>query len=762
MTSRRSSIPALLVCACCTLLLASARSQDDDEAVRAWVKTLGSGVQANGQPITSMSLAHSQVADEDLKRIAGLKHLEWLSLGQTKVTDAGLKELAGLTKLEILILERTKVTDTGLKELARLKSLQSLYLGGTQVTDAGMRELIVLPDLQELDLHDTQVTGACLKDVHGIKSLRSLRLEGSKLMDAGMNELASLKRLKSLNLKRSEITDGVLRRLREAGLLQALIEAETGEMPSNDSSPQAVAARRPARPADIGVLNLSFSGVTDAGLKELAALIGLRYLNLLGTKVEGTGMKDLAGLERLNCVVLSSEQVTDGTLRTLREAGLLHALGLAAIDPNKHNQGNNAVEKTVTTPGPPKSDRPARPEDVFSLDLAASKVTDAGLQELAAFKNLDRLFMQSTHVTGDGFQALAGLTKLKYLALDESSVTDAGLRGLAGLTSLEHLGLRSTLITDAGLKELRGLKRLKQLVVAGTRVTDAGLKEYAGIKNGPAVHEIKPDQLLTTAQGAPSGYQIFLVNADGSGRTQLTVGERGAGDPARSPLGKRIAMVVDACLCVSNADGSERQPIAERADIATLAPTWSSDGKAIAFSLQYRGVPAGTFHWRMYVVDADGQNLRPLGDVDDLLPAWSPDGQRLLFTRIRRAPGLWVMDKSGTNARELVKGALAGTWSPDGRSVAYVVIEGDRAGLYVARADGSEPRRLRGADEAHVILGPAQWAPDGKRLFFTQMAKKAAAVYVIDVDGRNGRRITPGNTQEYLGGTFVLAHIFFR
>ena len=59
-----------------------------------------------------------------------------------------------------------------------------------------------------------------------------------------------------------------------------------------------------------------------------------------------------------------------------------------------------------------------------------------------------------TKLTDAGLKELAGLTSLQSLNLGSSQVTDAGLKGLAGLTSLQSLGLHGTQMTDAGLKEL--------------------------------------------------------------------------------------------------------------------------------------------------------------------------------------------------------------------------------------------------------------------------------------------------------------------
>jgi hypothetical protein len=151
------------------------------------------------------------------------------------------------------------------------------------------------------------------------------------------------------------------------------------------------------------------------------------------------------------------------------------------------------------------------PEAGFGLYLGGTKVTDAGLKELAGLKSLQTLNLVGTQVTDAGLKELAGLKSLQTLNLNDTQVTDAGLKELAGLKlkflfipdrAKTDLGLKHYLaaleapanlsldwslhawqLTDAGLKELAGLKSLQSLDLSGTQVTDAGLKELAGQKS---------------------------------------------------------------------------------------------------------------------------------------------------------------------------------------------------------------------------------------------------------------------------------------
>ena len=61
--------------------------------------------------------------------------------------------------------------------------------------------------------------------------------------------------------------------------------------------------------------------------------------------------------------------------------------------------------------------------------------------------------------------------------LYRKKMTDAGLKELAALKNLTTFDISATKVTDAGLKELATLKNLTTLDLSQTQVTDAGLKE---------------------------------------------------------------------------------------------------------------------------------------------------------------------------------------------------------------------------------------------------------------------------------------------
>jgi hypothetical protein len=83
-------------------------------------------------------------------------------------------------------------------------------------------------------------------------------------------------------------------------------------------------------------------------------------------------------------------------------------------------------------------------DQVYALNLAGSKPTDAGLAPIATLKNLSALHLERSTVTDAGLAHVAGLANLQYLNVFETGITDAGLVHLKGLKNLRNLYLWQT------------------------------------------------------------------------------------------------------------------------------------------------------------------------------------------------------------------------------------------------------------------------------------------------------------------------------
>ena len=150
-----------------------------------------------------------------------------------------------------------------------------------------------------------------------------------------------------------------------------------------------------------------------------------------------------------------------------------------------------------------------------------------------------------------------------------------------------------------------------------------------------------------------SNEDIFVINSDGTGETQLTFSPAGDSFPKWSPDGTRITFFSrrdgDAEIYVMNADGSNPTNLTHQpAD--DFSPDWSPDGARIVFSSTAVG------NWQIYVMGADGSSVTRLtfDPAPDNKPAWSPDGRKIAF---HRGPfgsrDIYVMNADGTNPTQL-------------------------------------------------------------------------------------------------------------
>ena len=227
------------------------------------------------------------------------------------------------------------------------------------------------------------------------------------------------------------------------------------------------------------------------------------------------------------------------------------------------------------------------------------------------------------------------------------------------------------------------------------------------------------------------------MKADGTGAKRVTDVDERELEAVLSTDEKRIAFTVadptnTGDIWVMNADGSGRKKLtSEPKGVQAFGPAWSPDGKRIAYSVAER-LPADHAKVTFYVVDADGSNRRSFGP--GLLPVWSPNGRQLLYTLPPQAakgdPSLYLRNVDGDAARHLLHRGAAGVWSPDGKKIAFMTTNQDpnlSPDLQVMDADGSHAAPVSQAktDKEDLIFG-TQWSKDSKRIFFTRIPRVKA------------------------------------
>lgn len=203
-------------------------------------------------------------------------------------------------------------------------------------------------------------------------------------------------------------------------------------------------------------------------------------------------------------------------------------------------------------------------------------------------------------------------------------------------------------------------------------------------------------------------YDIFVISADGRGRTNLTQ------HPAKD-----------------------------------TTPTWSPDGQTIAF-VSNRDPAAGE---GIYLMNADGSNVR-LWRAHATDPAWSPTGTQLAFVSMADGAAftrIHIMNLDGTGLRAITPAAAAQpSWSPDGIRLAYMLRALlDRPDLYTVRLNGAANQLLLQGQPSEYLNAPS-WSPDGGTIAINSSLNLLPTVSFVAVD-TGQRQPLPGITTRLYG-----------
>ena len=165
-------------------------------------------------------------------------------------------------------------------------------------------------------------------------------------------------------------------------------------------------------------------------------------------------------------------------------------------------------------------------------------------------------------------------------------------------------------------------------------------------------------------------HELFVMNPDGSALSVLARGTL-ITSVSWSPDGTQLAFlwsrgVADqpgARVFVINADGSGPTNLTNNAGLPSEL-SWSPDGTRLAFSSDRDG------QFDVYVINVDGAGLTNLSNdpADDFQQRWSPDGTRLAFSSDRDGDfDIYIMNADGTGLVNLTNGPadeFMPAWSP--------------------------------------------------------------------------------------------------
>ena len=234
---------------------------------------------------------------------------------------------------------------------------------------------------------------------------------------------------------------------------------------------------------------------------------------------------------------------------------------------------------------------------------------------------------------------------------------------------------------------------------------------------------------------------IWTMNPDGSGVTQVTDGEADDGYPAIHPDCGSVAFVrggggiLEAAL-----DGSGETLVYAGEGETWRTPRWSPDGAMLSASSDLDGTNA------IFVMEANGANLARLtdatvssGDAD-----WHPDGELLVFSAFGDIATIHADGTAETLLTTDEAWDAGPKWSPDGTQIVFQSTRGGGSHLYVMDADGSNITALTTEGEQER----PDWSPDGLQIAYRSWTDNAE-IEKANADGSGAVNLTNTPDNEF-------------
>jgi TolB protein len=163
------------------------------------------------------------------------------------------------------------------------------------------------------------------------------------------------------------------------------------------------------------------------------------------------------------------------------------------------------------------------------------------------------------------------------------------------------------------------------------------------------------------------------------------------------------------------------------------------------FSTRIAYVTKGGGRFTLRIADADGEGGQvAVNSAEPIIsPAWSPDGRELAYVSFENQKAVVYAQELLTGKRRVIanfRGSnSAPAWSIDGKDLAVTLSRDKGSQLYLISRTGENPRRLT---TSQAIDTEPVFAPDGRGIYFVSDRGGGPQIYRTTVSGGNVERIT--------------------
>ena len=158
-----------------------------------------------------------------------------------------------------------------------------------------------------------------------------------------------------------------------------------------------------------------------------------------------------------------------------------------------------------------------------------------------------------------------------------------------------------------------------------------------------------------------------------------------------------------------------------------------------------RAQPNAARKYVLQVADTDGFNAQNVLESDEpiMSPSWSPDGKSLAYVSFESSRPEIFIQHLATARRTKVSGFSglnsAPSWSPDGNYLALVLSKDGSPDIYTLN---TRTKRLKRLTEHRSIDTEPVWNNDGNSIIFTSDRSGTPQLYEVAVNGGKPKRIT--------------------